>query len=487
MKKILNNLLVLIVGIALAASFSFVASASYTPVVPVSGGGTGVSTITGVLIGNGTSSVTGVTLPSVSTEFLNGNGTFSTPSGGGGGGVTSVSGTTNQIDVASGTTTPVISIDANYAGQSSITTLGTIATGVWNGNPIGTSYGGTGATSIGASLSNSGSVLSLNLNNANTFTAEQQVTLTTTQFQLNYDGTHNASFLVSSSGALTITSSGGTTVMGNATQVNGALWTSSTQTSANLNVASTANATTQSTSPYQIAGSTTNFLRTAFYGSNSSTLSTGANYSGVLVAGAPITAFSSGTHALLANLVVNPIGTITNSGSASITNTASLYVGGANAATVTNQNYAAWINGLFRVDLGSDATGDLLYRGSSGGLVRLGIGSTGKVLGVTSGVPAWQTGSGLGSYIHTIFTPTTGGTVALVDNQYNIINPSGALLALTVNLPSSPANNDVVYIKFTQNVTTVTYANGTVVDGITAPTAGGLTVLTYDSGTTSWY
>lgn len=90
-------------------------------------------------------------------------------------------------------------------------------------------------------------------------------------------------------------------------------------------------------------------------------------------------------------------------------------------------------------------------------------------------------------YSHTIFTPTTGGTVSLVNGQYNIINPAGSLLALTVNLPSSPANNDVVYIKFTQTISTVTYANGTVVDGITAPTAGGLTVLTYDAGTTSWY
>lgn len=88
---------------------------------------------------------------------------------------------------------------------------------------------------------------------------------------------------------------------------------------------------------------------------------------------------------------------------------------------------------------------------------------------------------------HTIFTPITAGTVALVNNQYNIINPSGSLVALTVNLPSSPANNDCVFIKFTQAVTTVTYGNGTVVDGITAPTAGGLTVLVYDSGTTSWY
>lgn len=94
---------------------------------------------------------------------------------------------------------------------------------------------------------------------------------------------------------------------------------------------------------------------------------------------------------------------------------------------------------------------------------------------------------GVSNYSHTIFTPTTGGTITLVKNQYNIVNPVGALLALTVNLPSSPSNNDVVYIKFTQNVTTVTYANGTVVDGITTPTAGGLTVLVYDTGTTSWY
>lgn len=90
-------------------------------------------------------------------------------------------------------------------------------------------------------------------------------------------------------------------------------------------------------------------------------------------------------------------------------------------------------------------------------------------------------------YNHTIFTPTTGGTVSLVTGMYNIINPAGALLALTVNLPSSPANNDVVYIKYTQSITTVTYGNGTVVDGITSPIAGGLVILTYDSGSTSWY
>jgi hypothetical protein len=99
----------------------------------------------------------------------------------------------------------------------------------------------------------------------------------------------------------------------------------------------------------------------------------------------------------------------------------------------------------------------------------------------------WGTLNSVSNYLHTIFTPTTGGTVSTVNNSYNIINPAGTLLALTVNLPSSPNNNDVVYIKYTQSITTVTYGNGTVVDGITSPVGGGLVILVYDSATTSWY
>lgn len=52
-----------------------------------------------------------------------------------GGTVTSVSGTANRI-TSTGGNTPVIDISASYVGQSSITTLGTITTGVWNGTGI---------------------------------------------------------------------------------------------------------------------------------------------------------------------------------------------------------------------------------------------------------------------------------------------------------------------------------------------------------------
>lgn len=77
-------------------------------------------------------------------------------------GVTSVSGTTNQIDVANGTTNATVGISATYAGQSSITTLGTIGTGTWQGSVVGGTYGGTGVNNgantitLGGSLTTSG-------------------------------------------------------------------------------------------------------------------------------------------------------------------------------------------------------------------------------------------------------------------------------------------------------------------------------------------
>lgn len=67
------------------------------------------------------------------------------------GAVTSVSGTTNRI-TSSGGATPVIDISASYVGQTSITTLGTIGTGTWQGTAIGKAYGGTGVNIGSAAL-----------------------------------------------------------------------------------------------------------------------------------------------------------------------------------------------------------------------------------------------------------------------------------------------------------------------------------------------
>ncbi len=55
-----------------------------------------------------------------------------------------ITGTANRVTVTSG----VVDISNAYAGQTSLTTLGTIGTGTWNGTAIGSIYGGTGQSSV---------------------------------------------------------------------------------------------------------------------------------------------------------------------------------------------------------------------------------------------------------------------------------------------------------------------------------------------------
>lgn len=60
-------------------------------------------------------------------------------------GVTSVSGTAHRVIVSAGLT-PVVDIAADYVGQTSITTLGTIVVGTWHAGTIDADHGGTGQT-----------------------------------------------------------------------------------------------------------------------------------------------------------------------------------------------------------------------------------------------------------------------------------------------------------------------------------------------------
>ena len=71
-----------------------------------------------------------------------------------------VVGTANKITVSAN----AITIASGYVGQASITTLGTITTGVWNGTDIGVAHGGTGLSAVAK-----GSVLVANT--ANTLSA----------------------------------------------------------------------------------------------------------------------------------------------------------------------------------------------------------------------------------------------------------------------------------------------------------------------------
>lgn len=68
------------------------------------------------------------------------------------GNVSSVLGTMGRITTTPTTGEVVVDISASYGGQTSITTLGTIATGVWNGTTIAIADGGTGQTTANTSF-----------------------------------------------------------------------------------------------------------------------------------------------------------------------------------------------------------------------------------------------------------------------------------------------------------------------------------------------
>lgn len=83
-----------------------------------------------------------------------------------------LTGTSGKITVTNGDGSagnPTLTIDSAYVGQSTITTLGTVATGVWAGTTVTGSHGGTGATNVG--------VLTYGSNNI-TFTTGGTTTLT---------------------------------------------------------------------------------------------------------------------------------------------------------------------------------------------------------------------------------------------------------------------------------------------------------------------
>ena len=88
---------------------------------------------------------------------------------------------------------------------------------------------------------------------------------------------------------------------------------------------------------------------------------------------------------------------------------------------------------------------------------------------------------------HTVFTPATTNTITAIVNNSNLINPSGTIAGLTINLPSTPNNGDVIWFKFTQVVTAITWANGTLAGVATTAAANQTMIFVYHSATSKWY
>jgi len=136
-------------------------------------------------------------------------------------------------------------------------------------------------------------------------------------------------------------------------------------------------------------------------------------------------------------------------------------------------------------DDSSGATGDTYYRDSSGNFVRLGIGSTGQVLKVASGLPSWGTTNGtLGTATKTTsYTVTTSDTVVFADAT------SGAV---TITLPAaSGVAGYRFYIKRidnSANTVTIGRTGADTIDGATSFTLDlQYTAAAFVSNGTAWY
>lgn len=94
---------------------------------------------------------------------------------------------------------------------------------------------------------------------------------------------------------------------------------------------------------------------------------------------------------------------------------------------------------------------------------------------------------------YTYVQPTTGQTVTLGNKDWHtIIDPAGALLALTVQMPASPVDGQLIDFKVSQAITTLTVSPNSGQSVVGGPAAGasvaGITYnAIYCSTNTTWY
>ena len=92
-------------------------------------------------------------------------------------GVLAVAGTADRITASA----DAIDIASTYVGQSSITTLGTIGTGTWQGTVVGSTYGGTGVNNGSSTITLGGNFVTSGANSLTlTTTGTTNVTVPTT-------------------------------------------------------------------------------------------------------------------------------------------------------------------------------------------------------------------------------------------------------------------------------------------------------------------
>ena len=409
----------------------------------------------------GTASLNGLTGSSVGIVGVNATSGFS---------ALTITGTSNQIDVTNGTGAagnPTISIDSAYVGQTSITTLGTVATGTWHGTAIGSTYGGSGASNAGTFTWGSNPI---------TFTTTGTSTLTLPTSGTLLSSSNNLSDVASTttalgnilpsqtgnSGKFLTTNGSGTVTWGSVSGASGGTVTSVTFTGDGTVLSSTPSSAVTS------SGTVTASLANAGAGTclcNTGTSSAAPTFTTNVVHGNPGTTSgsvsiangsASGANVKIQNLgttgsawnfnlpqTAGSSGTVLTSGGGVSANMSWTTLSGSSGisyssgaftlSTIANNTVLANTSGSTAVptatspssilDSIGSAQGDILYRGS-GGWVVLTPGTSGKFLQTagSSANPTWASVvNGIGSVTAQTFTssgtytPTSGTKYAIIE------------------------------------------------------------------------
>jgi len=369
----------------------------------------------------------------------------------GGGTVTSVSGTANRITISGTATDPIIDIAATYVGQATITTLGTVTTGTWNGSVVTEAYGGT---------------------NQSTYTTGDILYASGANTLSKLAVGSNTEVLTLAAGVPTWAApAAGGDVVGPASAVSANLASFNGITGKLIQDSGIATGdVVEASSPLQQ-------YRVIVGNSGAKDISA---LSSVGTSGQVLTSNGAGSNP---SWQANPQGTVTSvsgtlnritstGGATPVIDIDSGYVGQASITTLGTITTGIW-NGtaVSEVYGGTNqttyTTGDILYASAVNTLSKLAAGSDGEVLTLASGVPSWATGASGFSW-----TDVTGTSDTMVaQNGYVANNVS----LVTLTLPSSSTIGDTFkvitkgagFCKIAQNASqTIQFAGSTTTTGV---------------------
>lgn len=400
-----------------------------------------------LLIDAGTNSAANGSGTHTSVFNLNSTGTLSIPGSAGGNG---------RIILGTGT-----GINARFA-------LGT--DGLGTGSNFGTS--GFGLQIAAATYSSTSSTGTIAVQGTHTFgiptLAASNATTLTAASTVYIDGAPTAGTNVTITNPYSLYVNAGQSLFGGNLLASGGIFTATTATS-NTNffaIGGNVIGGTTSNTLLQFGGSSNVQNRVALAGSTSTTISAGINYASLIIGSSPVTTAATGTHSWLANQVINPLGTVT-SGGAAITNTSTLYIGGASSAGTNN----------FSLNIASGAIGLAGSAGSSGQVLTSQGAGASAVWSTVSG------GSGITRSVNVVSTATGAGSTAATDYVYLV---SGTT---TITLPTAVGNTNLYTVTRTgTNTVTVATTGGQTING--AATATLLTqyeTVSFISDNSNWY